>query len=115
MTASSIALRLVFQMGLTLLLLALLIGPFAIFYAMTLGLPAILVSLAVFAPIEVAVRKRGWQWLSIIPMVGAAIPWLLFPRGDVNGLKVLMLAGFCWGLLWVISAVFQRPPTTTAD
>lgn len=75
-----------------------------------LGIPATIVVFAIFVPIEAAAAKRGARWLSLIliPIIGVAVPWLLFPLAGnwnnfVQGNEGLSAIGFVWGLLWVIT------------
>ena len=96
----------------------------ALIYPLFLGIPGIIVILIIFAPIEAAGIKRGARWISLIaiPLVAAALPWLLFPfAGNLNnfiqGSVPLSGIGFVWGFLWVITrpiyAVFK--PASSAQ
>lgn len=88
-------------------------------FPLYLGIPGAVVAFAIFAPIEAAGVNRGVRWISLtlIPLVGAAVPWLLFPLGGnwdnfIRGAPGLSEIGFGWGLLWVITrpvyALFRK-------
>ncbi|WP_147292610.1 hypothetical protein [Undibacter mobilis] len=78
-----------------------------------LGIPAIIVTIFVFVPIEVFGANRGRRGLSLaaIPFIGIALPWALFPfAGNLNnflqGAVMLSGFGFVWGVLWIITRPF---------
>jgi hypothetical protein len=83
--------------------------------ALILAVPGAIVSFLVFAPIEAIGVKLGVPWVSmvLIPLVGAAVPWLLVPfvanRDEfLNGAGNLSWMGGAWGVLWVITALFKK-------
>jgi hypothetical protein len=83
--------------------------------AVVLAIPGAIVSFLVFAPIEAAGVKLGAPRISmvLIPVVGAAVPWLLLPLAAnknefLNGAGNLSWMGFAWGVLWVITALFKK-------
>jgi hypothetical protein len=86
-----------------------------------LGIPGLVVLLLVFAPLErLGVwMGRRWLFLAFIPLVGAAIPWALYPfagntQNFLNGVAMLSPIGFIWGLVWIatwpIYAAFSPRP-----
>jgi hypothetical protein len=79
-------------------------------YPFFLGIPGAIVTLAVFVPVEAAGVRRRARWISLllIPLVGAAVPWFLFPLAGnlhnfVEGTVQLSWIGLVWGFLWVVT------------
>lgn len=79
-----------------------------LFIAASFGIPGIIIIFAIFIPVELAGRKRNVRWfsLSLIPFLGALIPWLLFPfagnlQNFISGTELISGLGFAWGFLWV--------------
>jgi hypothetical protein len=80
-----------------------------------LGIPGLIVSLCVFAPLELIAIHHGSRWiaLTLLPFVGAIVPWLLYPMAKNTGNFIAastMLSGygFLWGVLWAATRLFYR-------
>ena len=79
-------------------------------YPVFILVPDIVLTLAVFAPIEMFGIRRDTRGLALaaIPLVAAASPLLLFPfaasaQEFATVAPMSSLAAFAWGLLWVIT------------
>ncbi|MGZ9720281.1 hypothetical protein [Rhizobium miluonense] len=89
--------------------------------ALFLVVPAIGMSVFIFAPIEYVAARLGVRWLAWIatPFVGAGIPWLyefIAPNraNFLAGISQLCFVSGVIGVLWTISslmaALLQQPP-----
>jgi hypothetical protein len=117
---SEIVLRFVMQIGVTTALIAgymmlhsanseaglILMLPFF------LGIPGLLVILLIFLPVEVAAIRWAKRWVALVlhPVIGAAVPWLLYPiagntQNFLNGAQMLTPLGLMWGILWSATAL----------
>jgi hypothetical protein len=102
-------------------------GYWALVFPIILGIPGIIVTVAMFVPIEVVGIRWSARWASLIfiPFVGAAAPWLDFPlHGDLNNFieaaRQETTFGFIWGLLWgltriVYAAFLMKSPMKDDD
>jgi len=90
-----------------------------------LGIPALLCTGLVLAPMEALLGRRGaggWIYI-LVPLLAALVPWLLFPLARnlgtfINGSMHLSVYAFLWGMLWMatrllyrgVAALFRRKP-----
>ncbi|GAJ97014.1 ABC transporter transmembrane domain-containing protein [Rhizobium rhizogenes] len=92
------------------------VGPFLRFV-----LPAIGMSVFIFAPIEYVAARFGIRWVTwiVTPLVGAGVPWLfqfIAPNRTnfLAGISQLCFLSGVMGVLWTISsltaAFLQQPP-----
>lgn len=80
-----------------------------------LGIPALLCTALVLAPMEGILDRRGagrWTYI-LVPLLAALVPWLLFPLARnmtnfITGAKGLSVYAFLWGILWMATRLLYR-------